>query len=150
MHGHVRLCMAVLSGSGLRGCDLALAIFHWGSTNNAVPDLPLFCVKLLWRIYGNFTWNIIYAWQRECTRNVILSPDTVIQRFRWVSCCFWSLSMGGWHLIMHPIFCWRHPTCLHQQSHTSSHTDINKCCTTQITTYWLQFCMYPSNSKGMC
>ena len=47
--------MAVLSGSGLRRCDLVLAIFYWGSTNNAVPELPLFCVELLWRIYGNFT-----------------------------------------------------------------------------------------------
>ena len=64
VQGCVWLCKAVLSGSGLRGCDLALAIFHWGSTNNAVPEFPLFCVELLWRIYGNFTRNIIHAWQR--------------------------------------------------------------------------------------
>ena len=69
VHGCVRLYMAVhgcawLCWVGLdSGCDLALAIFHWGSTNNAVLELPLFCVELLWRIYGNFTWNIIHAWQ---------------------------------------------------------------------------------------
>ena len=61
VHGCAWLCMAVLCGSRLRGCDLALAIFNWGSTNNTVLELPLFCVELLWRIYGNFTRNIIHA-----------------------------------------------------------------------------------------
>ena len=58
MHGCVRLCM---DGPRLNRCDLALAIIHWGIANYAVLELPLFCVELLWRIYGDFTQKIIHA-----------------------------------------------------------------------------------------
>ena len=58
MHGCVRLCM---DGPRLNRCDLALAIIYWGIANCAVLELPLFCVELLWRIYRDFTQNIIHA-----------------------------------------------------------------------------------------
>ena len=68
MHGCVRLCLAVqgyawlyMGGLDLYGCGLAFAVVHQGSTNCTVLDLPLFCVELLWRIYGNFTQNIIHV-----------------------------------------------------------------------------------------
>jgi len=63
--GCARLCMAVHEWSRPYGCGLAFAFVHWGSANYTVLELPLFCVELLWRIYGEFTWNIIQAWQRE-------------------------------------------------------------------------------------
>jgi len=61
VQGYVRLCMAVHKWSRPYGCGLAFAIVHWGSTNYTVLELPLFCVELLWRIYGEFTRNIIQA-----------------------------------------------------------------------------------------
>ena len=61
VQGYVRLCMAVHKWSSPYGCGLAFAIVHWGSTNYTVLELPLFCVVLLWRIYGEFTRNIIQA-----------------------------------------------------------------------------------------
>ena len=53
MWGYAWLCM---SESRPYGCGLALAIFCQSSAN-CIVELPLlvFCVKLLWRIYGDFT-----------------------------------------------------------------------------------------------
>ena len=59
--GCARLCMAVHGWSRPYGCGLAFIVVHQGSTNCTVLDLPLFCVELLWRIYGNFTQNIIHV-----------------------------------------------------------------------------------------
>ena len=53
--------MAVHRWSRPYGCGLAFAVVHQGSTNCTVLDLPLFCVELLWRIYGNLTQNIIHV-----------------------------------------------------------------------------------------
>jgi len=64
------------------GCGLAFAIVHWGSTNYTVLELPLFCVELLWRIYGEFTRNIIQAWHHDlilihrASRPLITYPTT--------------------------------------------------------------------------
>ena len=56
--GSARLCMAVHGWSRPYGCGLTFAVVHQGSTNYTVL---LFCVELLWRIYGNFAQNIIHV-----------------------------------------------------------------------------------------
>jgi len=63
VHGYTRLCLAVQGYAWSRPyeCGLAFAIVHWGSANYTVLGLLLFCVELLWRIYGDFTQNIIQA-----------------------------------------------------------------------------------------
>jgi len=55
MQGCVWLCKAIHEWSRPYGCGLAFAFVHWGSTNYTVLEIPLFCVELLWRIYGEFT-----------------------------------------------------------------------------------------------
>ena len=43
----------------------------------------------------------------------VLGPDFFIQRFGWVMCCLFSLSVRGRCSTMIPVLCWGRPTCLH-------------------------------------